>query len=53
MPEFVAPMDYMCEPAIIERTGLGIAEHCYRTVQNYLDLRQLAPSLPIIPVLQG
>jgi hypothetical protein len=52
-PDFVAPMDYMCEPAIIERTGLSVTEHCYRTVQNFLELRQLAPDLPIIPVLQG
>ncbi len=52
-PDFAAPMDYMCEPAMIARTGLSVTEHCYRTVQNYLDLRELAPGLPIIPVLQG
>jgi hypothetical protein len=52
-PDFIAPMDYMCEPVMIERTGLSVAEHCYRTVQNYLELRHLAPGLPIIPVLQG
>jgi len=46
-------MDYRCEPAMIARTGLSVAEHCYRTVQNDLELRQLAPALPIIPVLQG
>jgi hypothetical protein len=53
MPDFVAPMDRMCEPSIIERTGLSVAEHCHQTVANYLELRQLAPHLPVIPVLQG
>lgn len=52
-PDFAAPMDWMCEPAMIARTGLSVAEHCHRTVQNYVDLQQLAPDLPIIPVLQG
>ncbi len=43
----------MCEPFIIERTGLCVREHQERTVANYLDLRRLAPDLPFIPVLQG
>jgi len=37
--DFAAPMDYMCEPSIVERTGLSVIEHCDRTVQNFLDLR--------------
>lgn len=48
--EWAAPMDYMCEPFIIERTGLSVREHQERTVQNYLDLRGRGP---FIPVLQG
>ncbi len=52
-PDFVAPMDSMCEPFIIERTGLSVVAHYHQTVENYLELRQLAPHLPIIPVLQG
>jgi hypothetical protein len=51
--DFAAPMDWMCEPFMIERTGLSVAEHQHRTVANYLLLRQLAPDLPFIPVLQG
>jgi hypothetical protein len=35
------------------RTGLSVAEHQHRTVANYLALRQLAPALPFIPVVQG
>jgi hypothetical protein len=51
--DFAAPMDWMCEPFMIERTGLSITEHQHRTVANYLELRQIAPGLPLIPVLQG
>jgi hypothetical protein len=51
--DFAAPMDWMCEPFMIERTGLSVAEHQYRTVANYLHLRELAPALPFVPVLQG
>jgi hypothetical protein len=58
-----APQDWMCEPVMIDGgtfmgqhfvgTGLTIAEHQRRTVANYLQLRDLAPDLPFIPVLQG
>jgi hypothetical protein len=51
--DFAAPMDWMCEPAITARTGLTVAEHQHRTLANYLQLRELAPGLPFIPVLQG
>lgn len=48
-----APQDWMCEPMIVAKTGLTVAEHQRRTVENYLDLRELAPELPWAPVLQG
>jgi hypothetical protein len=51
--EWAAPQDWMCEPAMIERTGLSVAEHQRRTIASYLDLQALAPDLPWIPVLQG
>lgn len=51
--EWAAPADWMCEPAVLARTGLDVAEHQRRTVANYLDLRDLAPDLPFVPVLQG
>jgi hypothetical protein len=61
--DWAAPMDWMCEPAIIHGgqhggqrfagTHLSVAEHQRRTVANFLELRALAPELPIIPVLQG
>jgi hypothetical protein len=53
MPDFAAPQDWMCEPFMIQRTGLSVYDHQRRTVANLLRLRELAPDLPIIPVLQG
>jgi hypothetical protein len=50
---WAAPQDWMCEPAVVARTGLSVREHQRRTVENLLQLRALAPDLPIIPVLQG
>jgi hypothetical protein len=53
---WAAPMDWMCEPWIIDKTGLSVREHQERTVQNYLDLDTawgVANNPPFIPVLQG
>jgi hypothetical protein len=50
---WAAPQDWMCEPFIVARTGLSVLEHQRRTVANVMQLRALAPDLPIIPVLQG
>jgi hypothetical protein len=51
--QWAAPMDWMVEPWMVERTGLSIGEHQRRTVDNFVRLRAAAPDLPIIPVLQG
>jgi hypothetical protein len=51
--QWAAPQDWMCEPAILAQTGLTVRTHQIRTVENYQVLRDLAPDLPIIPVLQG
>lgn len=48
--EWAAPQDWMCEPIVIDKTGLSVREHQERTVANYLDLRGQGP---FIPVLQG
>lgn len=50
--DFAAPQDWMCEPAMVERTGLSVREHIHRTVENYLTLHSLVPDL-IIPAVQG
>lgn len=51
--DWAAPQDWMVEPSMLARTGLNIADHQQRTVDNFLELRMLAPQLPIIPVVQG
>ena len=49
---WVSPQDWMCEPHMIEKTGLSVSIHQRRTVYNFLSLRQHLGSL-VIPVLQG
>lgn len=63
MLQWASPQDWMCEPIVISGgtaggvtfagTGLSVVEHQRRTVANFLELRSLAPDLPIIPALQG
>lgn len=50
---WAAPQDWMCEPFVLAKTGKTIRQHQQRTVSNFLLLRELAPELPFIPVLQG
>lgn len=50
---WAAPQDWMCEPFMLDKTGLGVADHQARTVASVLDLRDRAPEVPWIPVLQG
>jgi hypothetical protein len=65
---WAAPMDMMCEPAIIHGgtfngqkfagTGLSVPVHQRRTVANFTDLTSLWPQYsdgpcPFVPVLQG
>jgi hypothetical protein len=50
---WAAPQDWMCEPWVVAKTGLTVAEHQRRTVDNYLTLTELAPDLPFVPVVQG
>lgn len=47
---WAAPQDWMCEPWIVEKTGLSVLEHQQRTVDNFLALRGRGP---FVPVLQG
>jgi len=50
---WASPQDWMCEPVMLDRTGLSVDAHQAHTVDNYCTLRQLAPGLPFIPVVQG
>jgi hypothetical protein len=51
--DWAAPQDWLCEPFIVAKTGLSVREHQERTVGNFLEIKALAPDLPVIPVLQG
>lgn len=51
--EWAAIQDWMCEPPMLKRTGLTIAEHQTRTVVSFLELRDHAPEYPWLPVIQG
>lgn len=60
---WAAAQDWMCEPIILRGgvagglrfagTDLTVAEHQARTVANFVQLRELAPELPIVPIVQG
>lgn len=45
--------DWMCEPAILAKTGLTVALHQARTIESYRELREGWAELPWVPVLQG
>ncbi len=49
--DWAAPQDLMCEPDMLRRTGLTVAEHQRLTIENLLELRALGA--PVVPVLQG
>jgi hypothetical protein len=51
--EWAAPMDWMCEPFMLAKTGLTLDRHQALTVENLGVLRQFAPDVPFVPVLQG
>jgi hypothetical protein len=45
--------DWMCEPFILDRTGLTVTDHQRLTIERYDQLLNLNPKVPIMPVLQG
>lgn len=49
----VVAQDYMCEPFIIHKTGLSVAEHQRLTVQRYDALMDEGLPVHVMPVLQG
>ncbi len=51
--QWAAQQDWMCEPFMLAKTGLSIAQHQRNTVRNYQQLMDVAPHLPWVPVLQG
>lgn len=56
--DWAAPQDWMCEPVMIAKTGLSVAEHQRRTVANFVELSDRWADAsdaesPFMPVLQG
>lgn len=51
--EHAGIQDWMCEPWIVEKTGLTVEEHQRRTIASFLELRRLAPAVPWVFTLQG
>jgi hypothetical protein len=44
--------DFMCEPLILQRTGLTVQDHQKLTIERYVRLMELT-DVYILPVLQG
>lgn len=51
--DFAACQDWMTEPHVRAKTGLSIEEHQRRTLASYVQLLDMAPEQPWLPVLQG
>lgn len=51
--KWAAIQDWMCEPQMLQKTGLTVSDHQRRTTHSYLTLKSLAPQIPWVPVLQG
>lgn len=45
--------DYMCEPFIVEKTGLSVAQHQQKTIERFDILLPLVRHTYLMPVLQG
>ncbi|PAP94515.1 DUF7221 family queuine tRNA-ribosyltransferase-like protein [Mesorhizobium wenxiniae] len=45
--------DYMCEPFMLAKTGLTVADHQRLTIERYDALMACELPFPILPVLQG
>lgn len=50
--DWAAPQDWMCEPWILQKTGLTVHAHQQMTIESFLRLRAKAKA-HVIPVLQG
>jgi hypothetical protein len=49
----IVAQDYMCEPFILRKTGLTVADHQRLTIERYVELLGEALPVPIMPVIQG
>lgn len=51
--EWAAAQDWMCEPWVLQKTGLSVKTHQALSIASLLELRDRAPEIPWAPVLQG
>lgn len=51
--EIAVAQDFMCEPFMLAKTGLTVADHQRLTIERYDALLAQALPMPIMPVLQG
>lgn len=52
-PLAAVSQDYMCEPFILEKTGLTVEEHQRRTIERYDAMAGEVRGTYLMPVLQG
>lgn len=50
---WACPQDWMCEPFMLAKTGLTVANHQRLTIESFAYLRCKSPSVNWIPILQG
>ena len=51
--EAIVAQDWMCEPVILQKTGLTVAAHQRLTIERYDALLDEDVGVPVIPTLQG
>ena len=51
--ERIVSQDWMCEPWILQKTGLTVADHQRLTIERYDALIDEDLPVPVLPVLQG
>lgn len=51
--ELAVSQDYMCEPFILQKTGMNVTQHQQLTIDRYKELLEQNTLTTILPVLQG
>lgn len=49
----IVAQDYMCEPFMLARTGMSVADHQRLTIERYDELLTFSLPVYVLPVLQG
>ncbi len=51
--DWASAQDWICDPRVRKKTGLSVRKHQELTIDSFVELMSLDPSLPFVPVLQG